>query len=161
MKVVGDFVDNYELGLPSEIAVLNLFDPETGVPVAIVDATGITEMRTGAVTALGARHLARRDARVLGHVGSRGTAYWNVRLLARVFDLEEVRVHSRRPESREAFAAPARRATSAADGRRPTTGSRACAAPTSWWRPAACARPSRCCAPRGSSPARWWCRTGR
>ena len=41
-------------------------------------------MRTGAVTALGARHLARRDARVLGHIGSRGTAYWNVRLLARV-----------------------------------------------------------------------------
>ncbi len=105
VKVVGDFVDNHRLGLPSELAVLNLFDPATGVPVAIVDATGITEMRTGAVTALGARHLARRDARVLGHVGSRGTAYWNVRLLARVLDLELVRVHSRRPESREAFAA--------------------------------------------------------
>ena len=105
VKVVGDFVDNHRLGLPSELAVLNLFDPATGAPVAIVDATGITEMRTGAVTALGARHLARRDARVLGHVGSRGTAYWNVRLLARVLDLELVRVHSRRPESREAFAA--------------------------------------------------------
>jgi ornithine cyclodeaminase len=105
VKVVGDFVDNYRRGLPSELAILNLFDPETGVPVAIVDATGITEMRTGAVTALGARYLARRDARVLGHVGSRGTSYWNVRLLARVLDLREVRVHSRRAESREAFAA--------------------------------------------------------
>ena len=104
VKVVGDFVDNYRRGLPSELAVLNLFDPATGVPLAIVDATGITEMRTGAVTAIGGRHLARPDARVLAHVGSRGTAYWNVRLLARVLPLEEVRVHSRRPESREAFA---------------------------------------------------------
>jgi ornithine cyclodeaminase len=104
VKVVGDFVDNYQRGLPSELAVLNLFDPATGVPLAIVDATGITEMRTGAVTALGGRHLARPDARVLAHVGSRGTAYWNVRLLASVLELDEVRVHSRRPESREAFA---------------------------------------------------------
>jgi ornithine cyclodeaminase len=105
VKVVGDFVHNYRQGLPSELAILALFDPATGVPRAIVDATAITEMRTGAVTALGARHLARPDARVLGHVGSRGTAYWNVRLLHHLFPLEEIRVHSRRPESRDAFAA--------------------------------------------------------
>jgi alanine dehydrogenase len=36
--------------------------------------------------------------------GARGSAYWNVRLLNRLFDFEEIRVHSRRPESREAFA---------------------------------------------------------
>jgi ornithine cyclodeaminase len=105
VKVVGDFVENYRLGLPSEMAILNLFDPATGMPKAIVDATAITEMRTGAMTAIGARHLARPDARVLGHIGARGTAYWNVRLLDGLFDLAEIRVHSRRPESREAFAA--------------------------------------------------------
>lgn len=106
VKVVGDYVDNHLRGLPSELALLLLMDPQTGVPRAIVDATAITEMRTGAVTAIGARHLARTDARVLGHVGARGTAYWNVRLLARVLPaLEEIRVHSLRPESREAFAA--------------------------------------------------------
>jgi alanine dehydrogenase len=104
VKVVGDYVDNYLHGLPSEMALLNLFDPRTGAPRAILDATAITEMRTGAVTALGARHLARRDSRVLGHIGARGTAYWNVRLLAHLFDLDEIRVHSRRPESRESFA---------------------------------------------------------
>ncbi|MGH3317474.1 MAG: ornithine cyclodeaminase family protein [Nocardioidaceae bacterium] len=104
VKVVGDYVDNYKVDLPSEMALLNLFDPRTGMPLAVVDATGITEMRTGALTALGARHLARRDSRVLGHVGSRGTSYWNVRLLDHLFDLEEIRVHSRRPESRQAFA---------------------------------------------------------
>src|SRR3954453_8572066 len=105
VKVVGDFHGNYRVGLPSELALLALFDPGTGQPKAIVDATGITEMRTGAVTALGARHLAPRGARVLGHIGARGTAYWNVRLLHRVLELDEIRVHSRRPESRTAFAA--------------------------------------------------------
>jgi ornithine cyclodeaminase len=64
----------------------------------------ITEARTGAVTALGARHLARPDSRVLGHVGSRGTAWWNVTMLDDLFGFEEIRVTSRRPESREAFA---------------------------------------------------------
>jgi alanine dehydrogenase len=105
VKVVGDFVKNYTLGLPSEMAVLNLFDPRTGMPKAIVDATAITDMRTGAVTAIGAKHLARKDSKILGHVGARGTAYWNVRLLDHLFDFDEIRVHSRRPESRETFAA--------------------------------------------------------
>lgn len=103
VKIVGDYVDNYKQGLPSEMAVMNLFDPETGMVKAILDATSITDMRTGAVTALGAKYMARKNSRILGHIGSRGTSYWNVRLLDSLFDFEEIRVHSRRPESREAF----------------------------------------------------------
>ena len=105
VKVVSDFVDNYKVGLPSEMALLSLFDPQTGAPVAVIDATAITDMRTGAMTAIGAKHLARKGSRILGHIGARGTSYWNVRLLDRLFDFDEIRVHSRRPESREAFAA--------------------------------------------------------
>jgi ornithine cyclodeaminase/alanine dehydrogenase-like protein (mu-crystallin family) len=106
VKVVGDYVGNGERGLPSELALLLLFDATTGAPRAIVDATAITAMRTGAVTAIGARHLARRSSRVLGHIGSRGTAEWNVRLLRRVLpELAEVRIHSRTPASREELAA--------------------------------------------------------
>ena len=105
VKIVGDYVDNYALGLPSEMGLLALFDPRSGRPVAVIDAAGLTDMRTGAMTALGARYLARRDSRVLAHIGTRGTAFWNVRLLDRLFDFDEIRVHSRRPESREAFAA--------------------------------------------------------
>ena len=104
VKVVGDFVDNYTLGLPSEVGMLTLFDPRTGLPVAIIDATAITEMRTGAVTAIGAKYLARKNSKVLGHIGARGTAYWNVRLLDKLFDFDEIRVHSARPQSRNAFA---------------------------------------------------------
>ena len=98
------FVDNYKIGFPSELAILALFDPRTGAPKAILDASGITDMRTGAVTAIGAKHLARKNSKILGHIGARGTAYWNVRLLNHLFDFDEIRVHSRREESRNAFA---------------------------------------------------------
>ena len=104
VKIVSDYVNNYKRGLPSEMGLLNLFDPATGQPVAVIDASGLTDMRTGAVTAIGARHLARRDSRILGHIGARGTAYWNVRLLDHLFAFDEIRVHSRRVESRDAFA---------------------------------------------------------
>jgi ornithine cyclodeaminase len=103
VKVVGDFIDNYRRGLPSELGLLTLFDPDTGAPTAIVDAADLTDRRTGALTAVGAKYLARPGARVLGHVGSRGTAYWNVVLLDSLFDFDEIRVTSRRPESRREF----------------------------------------------------------
>jgi len=105
VKIVGDYIDNYQRGLPSEMALLNLFDPRTGMPLALVDAKDITEMRTGAMTALGAKYLARKDSKILGNIGARGSSYWNVRLLDKLFDFEEIRVHSRRPESREEVAA--------------------------------------------------------
>jgi ornithine cyclodeaminase len=105
VKVVGDYVGNDARGLPSELALLVILDAETGAPRSVLDATAITAMRTGAVTAVGARHLARPDSRVLAHVGSRGTAEWNVRLLAAVLpELAEVRIHSRTRASREALA---------------------------------------------------------
>src|SRR5271154_5842365 len=105
VKVVGDFVNNFKIGLPSEVGLLTLFDPYTGVPLAIINATSLTEMRTGAMSALGAKYLARKDSKVLGHIGARGTSYWNIRLLNHFFDFAEIRVHSRRAESREALAA--------------------------------------------------------
>ena len=104
VKVVGDFVDNYQLGYPSELATLLLLDPTMGAPRAIIEASGITDMRTGAVTAVGAKYLARKDSRILGHIGARGSSYWNVRLLDSLFHFDEIRVHSRRPESQNAFA---------------------------------------------------------
>ncbi|GAA1612455.1 MULTISPECIES: ornithine cyclodeaminase family protein [Kribbella] len=105
VKVVGDFVPNYLKGLPSELAMATLFDPTTGVPLAVLDATMITAARTGAMTAVGARHLARRDSKILAHAGARGTAWWNVIMLDDLLDLDEIRVTSARPESREKFAA--------------------------------------------------------
>lgn len=76
VKVVGDFVGNYERGLPSEMALINLFAPETGMPKAIADGTMITEARTGTMTAVGAKHLAggtpRQGARMSGRAAPPG-----------------------------------------------------------------------------------------
>ena len=105
VKVVGDYVENHARDLPSELALVTLYDPRTGVPQAIVDATEITERRTGAVTTLGARELARPASRTLAHLGARGTAFSNVTMLAGLFDFAEIRVTSRREESRRAFGA--------------------------------------------------------
>lgn len=104
VKVIGDFQKNYEHNLPSELALITLYRPETGAPFAIVDGTLITWMRTGAVTAVGAKYLAPEKPRVLGHIGARGTAWYNVPMLDLLFDFEEIRVTSKRPESRERFA---------------------------------------------------------
>jgi alanine dehydrogenase len=105
VKVISDFVDNYKEGLPSEMGLLFLMDPGNGVPKAIIDGSHLTDMRTGAITAIGAKYLARKESKVLAHVGARGTAYWNVRLLDHLFHFDEIRVHSRRKESRDAFGA--------------------------------------------------------
>lgn len=108
VKVNGDYVDNYKHGLPSEVAVLTLLEPRIGVPVAIMDATHITAWRTGAVTAAGAKHLAPKNTRVLGHIGARGSAFPNLALLASQHKFDEVRIHSKRASSREELAARAR-----------------------------------------------------
>lgn len=104
VKVIGDYVNNYRHGLPSEIALLMLYDPKTGAPRALLDATVLTWLRTGAVTGLGARYLARKDSRVVGHVGARGTAFGNLAALASQFHLTEIRIASNRKETREKLA---------------------------------------------------------
>ena len=43
VKIVGDFIDNYQIGLPSEFATLNLMDAHTGTPKGVIDATAITD----------------------------------------------------------------------------------------------------------------------
>jgi len=104
VKVVGDYVDNWRHGLPSEVALLTIYDPRTGVPLCLMDATASTWLRTGAVTSIGAKHLARADARVVGHISARGTAFANIAAIAACRAIEEVRVTSARRETREALA---------------------------------------------------------
>ena len=105
VKVVGDYVDNWKVGLPSEVAMLLLSDPKTGIPRALMDATVLTWLRTGAVTAVGAKYLARPDSSVVAHLGARGTAFSNIRFLSTLFPLKEVRIASKRRETRERLAA--------------------------------------------------------
>ena len=104
VKVVGDYVDNYKHGLPSEVALVTLYDPRIGIPKAIMDGTDLTTHRTGAVTGIGAKHLALQSVKVVGHIGARGTAFSNIEALSQLYDLDEVRITSKRPETRTKLA---------------------------------------------------------
>jgi ornithine cyclodeaminase/alanine dehydrogenase-like protein (mu-crystallin family) len=69
MKWVSGFPGNTARGLPYISGLLILNDPGTGLPRAVMDATWITAMRTGAATAVAAKRLARPDATIVGIVG--------------------------------------------------------------------------------------------
>ena len=93
------------LGLPTHLALIVLFRPETGEPVAVMDGRLITEMRTAAVSAVATRALSRPDSRVLAILGSGVQARSHVEALRLVRDFAEVRVWSRTAAHAERFAA--------------------------------------------------------
>ena len=79
----GDTTTGEATAVSARPLITDLADAPLDVPVALrreadgllhPDATAITDMRTGAVTALGAKHIARKGSKVLGHIGARGTA---------------------------------------------------------------------------------------
>ena len=69
VKWVSGFPDNYRKGLPYISGLLILNDPETGIPIAVMDCSWITAMRTGAATAVAAKFLARKGSTVMGVLG--------------------------------------------------------------------------------------------
>jgi len=102
-KLVTVFGDNVTKGLPSHLATILLFDPDTGALMAVMDGRYITEARTAAVSAVSARALARPDAGVLALLGSGVQARSHLEALAQVRPLSEVRVWSPQPRNRERF----------------------------------------------------------
>jgi alanine dehydrogenase len=103
-KLVTLFPRNADGPLPTHQALLGAFDPDTGEPVALMDATAITELRTAAGSALSARLLARADARVLGIAGTGVQARAHARAVALVRDIADVRIGGRSAEKAEAVA---------------------------------------------------------
>ena len=105
VKWVSGFPGNQAKGLPYISGLLILNDPETGIPTAVMDATWITAMRTGAATAVAVRHLARPGARVLGILGCGVQARTNLEAIACVLpSLEDVRAYDIHPERAAGFA---------------------------------------------------------
>ncbi len=70
MKWIGSFPANRERGLPRASALIILNCPDTGMPIAVMDGTIISAMRTGAMTALGVYYLAPRSTRKAGMIGA-------------------------------------------------------------------------------------------
>ena len=94
IKWVSGFPENYKRNLPYITGVIILNDPETGVPICIMDAAWVTAMRTGAATAVAAKYLARRDSKVFGIIGCGVEGRSNLEAIITVFeDLEEVRAY--------------------------------------------------------------------
>lgn len=103
-KMVTVFASNAERNLPSHLATISLFDPETGALLALVDGRYITEARTGAVSAVSVNYLAKPDAGVLALIGSGVQARSHLEAIDRVRQLHDVRVWSPSAERRNAFA---------------------------------------------------------
>jgi ornithine cyclodeaminase/alanine dehydrogenase-like protein (mu-crystallin family) len=104
IKIVTFYATNAELGIPTHMATIFLVDPETGAPLAVMDARLITEMRTAAVSAAATKLLASPDAKILAILGSGVQARSHVEALRLVRNFEEVCVWSRTPEHGEQFA---------------------------------------------------------
>lgn len=98
LKVNGGFFGNAESGLPNIVGVIYLADAETGCPLAILDSVEISRVRTGAATAVAARHLARPDSRILTVVGTGIQARTQIEALRHVLPIERVQLVGRTPD---------------------------------------------------------------
>jgi ornithine cyclodeaminase/alanine dehydrogenase len=105
VKWVSGFPGNAERGLPYITGLLVLNDVETGIPLAVMDCTWITAMRTGAATAVAARYLARPDSTVLGVLGCGVQGRTNLEALRVVLPIRRVRAFDTRREVAERYAA--------------------------------------------------------
>ncbi|MBI2881362.1 MAG: ornithine cyclodeaminase family protein [Candidatus Tectomicrobia bacterium] len=95
--------DNPGRGLPESFRYILLVEMESCRPLGLVDETWSWELRTGAEAGVAAKHLARPDSRRVGLLGAGRMARTSLTALCEVLPIREVRVTSRRPESREAF----------------------------------------------------------
>jgi ornithine cyclodeaminase/alanine dehydrogenase-like protein (mu-crystallin family) len=103
-KLVSFYPGNAGTGVPTHSAMILLFKPETGEPLAAMDGGLITEMRTAAVSAAATKRLAAPDSRVLALLGSGVQARAHLQALAQVRSFAEVRVWSRTAAHAERFA---------------------------------------------------------
>jgi len=93
-KLITQVPGNPARGLPTMIATLLLLDPATGVPLAVMDATWLTELRTAAVSAVATRALRDSTPKRLAILGSGALARSHALALAAVVPLRDVRVWS-------------------------------------------------------------------
>jgi thiomorpholine-carboxylate dehydrogenase len=104
-KLITQVPDNAARGLPTMIATLLLLDPASGVPLAVMDATWLTELRTAAVSAVATRALRDNHPKRLAILGSGALARSHALALAAVVPIRDIRVWSPTPANAERCAA--------------------------------------------------------
>jgi ornithine cyclodeaminase len=105
IKWIAGFPQNPILyGVPRATAVMILNEAEKGFPIAIMDCTLLSAMRTGAVTGVGAKYLARQDSEIVAMIGTSVQARTQLEaLLVAVPGIKEVRAYDIRPETARSF----------------------------------------------------------
>jgi len=111
LKWVSAFPANTQRGLPYITGLLVLNDPETGLPLSVMDCVWITGMRTGAATALSAKYLARPDSSAAGILGCGVQGRTNLLALNELFPLTSVRAYDLNPERAAVYAQEMREKT--------------------------------------------------
>ena len=89
VKIVNSHPNNPSKGIPTVMAVMILNDPKTGAPLAIMDGTYLTDMRTGAAGAVAVKHLARKNSKIIGLVGAGRQARTQLQAISNVVELEK------------------------------------------------------------------------
>ena len=104
VKIVNVFDGNLDVGLPKHLALINLFDPNTGATSCVMDGTYLTGIRTAASAVLSARALSRSESRIASVIGAGVQAREHVRLLPLIRDFERINICSLRFEDAQKLA---------------------------------------------------------
>ncbi len=97
-KLVAFYPENAKKNLPTHMATIVLFRPETGEPLVTMDGGLITEMRTAAVTATFVDAVAAPDVKTLAILGAGLQGESHIEALARIRNFDEIRIWNRTPE---------------------------------------------------------------
>lgn len=103
VKWVNSHPQNPMKGLPSVMAVLILNDPSNGFPLAVMDATFLTSLRTGAAGGVAVKHLARRDSRTFGFVGCGKQARYQLLAIREICKVELVKAYDINRKAEDKF----------------------------------------------------------
>jgi len=104
LKWVAGYPENQKKNLPYVSGLLILNDPDTGIPISLMDATWITAKRTGAATALAAKYLARAESSSAGIIACGVQGRSNLEALSCQFKLNKVMAYDLNKEVAEKFA---------------------------------------------------------
>ncbi len=103
IKIATVYQNNHEHDLPTVLASVLALDPETGKPLALIDGTSLTAIRTAAASAAASDVLARQDCRVLAIIGAGVLARTHIEAVCQIRDIEKVLIYSRSREKCEAL----------------------------------------------------------
>ncbi|MHC4687148.1 MAG: ornithine cyclodeaminase family protein, partial [Planctomycetota bacterium] len=103
MKWVNVHPENPKIGLPTVMATMIYNNPDTGLPLAIMEATTLTAYRTGASAGIASKYLAKKESETLGLVGAGQQAHTQLLAISEIFDLNAVKVFDLNKDRVEEF----------------------------------------------------------